>query len=308
MKLAVQIKDLSFIYPNGNLALENISLDISEGESVAIIGPNGAGKSTLLLHLNGILKGEKGNVEIFGDDTLDGDIREIRRRVGIVFQDPDDQLFMPTVFDDVAFGPINLGLAEKEVNERVFKALSMVGLDGYGDKCPHNLSFGEKKRLCLATILSMDPDILVLDEPASNLDPRSRQELIGTIKKLKQEGKTIITATHDVNAVAEIADRIYVLNKRILAEGATRDIFSRTELLRGEGLSVPEVARLFDVLRCFGYDCADLPLSIDEAITHLTETIESAEGEHIHLHIHEHTHSELDETIRKHNHVHGRLH
>ena len=301
MTKAISINNLGYSYPDGTPALKDVSLDIHEGESIAIIGPNGAGKSTFLLHLNGVLRNENGAVKIFGDKIHDKNIQEIRRRVGIVFQDPDDQLFMPTVFDDVAFGPINLGLSKDEVEKRVDMALRRVGLSGYEDRSPHHLSFGEKKRASFATILSMEPDILVLDEPTSNLDPKSRTELIKTIKDLNEEGKTIITATHDLNAVPDIASRVYVLNRTIVDQGTTREIFENLYLLREMNLDVPEVVRLFEVLKCFGYDYENLPLSIEEAISHLTGTIES-EGGHVHLHIHEHTHERLNKARNAHNH------
>ena len=301
MRKAISINNLGYSYPDGTLALKDVSLDIFEGESIALIGPNGAGKSTFLLHLNGVLRNENGAVEIFGDKIRDKNIQDIRKKVGIVFQDPDDQLFMPTVFDDVAFGPLNLGLSKDDVEKRVYMALRRVGLSGYEDRSPHHLSFGEKKKASFATVLSMEPNILVLDEPTSNLDPKSRTELIKTIKDLNEEGKTIITATHDLNAVPDIASRVYVLNKTIVSEGTTRTIFENLDLLREMNLDVPEVVRLFEVLKCFGYDYENLPLSIEEAISHLTGTIES-EGGHIHLHIHEHTHERLNKARNAHNH------
>ncbi|MDY6932170.1 MAG: ATP-binding cassette domain-containing protein [Halobacteriota archaeon] len=301
MRKAIEIDDLSYTYPDGTKALERVSLEIREGDGVALIGPNGAGKSTLMLHLNGIIRCEGGFVKIFDEKISNGNISEIREKVGIVFQDPDDQLFMPTVFDDVAFGPVNLGLKREEVEERVEMALKKVGLSGYEERSPHRLSFGEKKRASFATVLSMDPEILVLDEPTSNLDPRNRSRLIRTISDLRDEGKTILTATHDLDAVPSIADKVFVLNKKIITGGTTREIFEDVDLLRKINLDVPEVVRLFEVLKCFGYDYEKLPLSIEEAISHLTRTIESAGG-HIHLHIHEHTHKELDEAREKHNH------
>ncbi|MQY54362.1 MAG: ATP-binding cassette domain-containing protein, partial [Methanosarcinales archaeon] len=236
-----------------------------------------------------------GQVEVFGKsvDTLKRE--EIIKEVGIVFQDPDDQLFMPTIFDDLAFGPINLGLKEEEVRERVKKALLTLGLLGYEHRCPHHLSYGEKKKASLAAVMSMEPRVLVLDEPTANLDPRSRAELIGIIKELNErEGITIVIATHDVNAIPALADRVYVLNKKIIAEGTPQKMFSDVELLKGNNLEVPEVFKLFEVLRCFGYNCEELPLSIDEAVEHLTRTV-AINGGHIHLHVHEHTH----EAIRK---------
>ena len=293
---AISIQDLSFRYSDGTLALDKVSLDVFAGESVALLGPNGGGKTTLLLHLNGVLKGGAGSVEIFGTNTRDGNLKEIRRRVGIVFQDPDDQLFMSTVFDDVAFGPINMRLERGVVREKVKMALGMVALSGYEDRCSHHLSFGEKKRVAFATVLSMDPEILVFDEPTANLDPKSRADLIAIVRKLNEKGMTIVIATHDVDAVADMAKKVYVMNKAIVAGGTAREIFSNVELLRENNLKVPETAHLFEVLRCFGYSCEELPLSIEEAIDHLTKTIER-DGKHAHLHIHEHTHEQLAELL-----------
>lgn len=268
---AIEIDGLSYTYPNGAIALENISLCVDEGESIAIIGPNGAGKSTLLLQLNGILRGN-GRVTISGKDVKD-DPRNMKRKVGILFQDPDDQLFMPSVFDDVAFGPINIGFSD--IRERVTRALEMVNLDGYESRCPYHLSYGEKRKVSLASILSMEPEILALDEPTANLDPSSRAELMTIIKKLNEEGKTIVVATHDVNAAAQTADRIYVLNKSLVAEGTTREIFSQFDLLRKENLDVPEVARMFELLQQLGYDCKDLPLSVEEAVIYLAKIMKN---------------------------------
>ena len=293
---AIEVKNLSYAYPNGTKALEEVSLEVEEGETVAIVGPNGAGKTTLLLNLTGILKPKKGKIELFGGDITQMSNSDISKNVGIVFQDPDDQLFMPTVFDDVAFGPTNLGYSKEEVKERVKRALTSLSLVGYEEKCPHCLSYGEKKKVSLATVLSMQPKVLLLDEPTANLDPRSRAELIKLIKKLKGE-VTIVIATHDVNAIPEIADRVYVLNKKIVAEGIPREIFMDFDLLRKNGLDAPEIMKLFYVLECFGYDCDELPLSIDEAIQELTRVVETRDG-HIHLHIHEHTHKNM-EKLRK---------
>jgi cobalt/nickel transport system ATP-binding protein len=242
MREAITVRDLSYTYSDGTRALENVNMSVYEGERVAIVGPNGAGKTTFLLHLNGILHSTEGQVEVFGTSLNKVKREEIIKDVGIVFQDPDDQLFMPTLFDDLAFGPINIGLNEEEVRRRVERALLMLGLSGYGDRCPHHLSYGEKKKAALAAVMSMEPRILVLDEPTANLDPRSRAELIGIIKELnEQEGITIIVATHDVNAIPALADRVYVLNRTIIAEGTAQKIFSDFELLRENNLEVPEV-------------------------------------------------------------------
>ncbi len=300
MPASIELKNLSYVYPDGTEALRNISLGIEEGESVAVLGPNGAGKSTLLLHLNGILRGD-GVVEILGSSIEGKDTWELIKDIGLVFQDPDDQLFSTTLFNDVAFGPMNLGLPEKEVKRRVSSALESVGLPDLGERCPHNLSFGEKKKASIATILSMEPRILVFDEPLSNLDPRSKRDIIALIKALKKEGKTIVIATHDVNSVAEIADRVYVLDRKIIREGTPREIFTDKELLWKANLELPLITQLFEVLSCFGYSTGDIPLSIDEAIKNLTRTIET-EGGHVHLHIHEHTHRDIDRLKRRHEH------
>ncbi len=290
---AVVVRNLSFRYSNQDAnVLESVNLDIKRGEKVAIVGPNGAGKTTLLLNVNGILRGYEGHIEIFGR-RIDGrrSRKEIVRDVGMVFQDPDDQLFMPTVFDDVAFGPLNLGLSEDEVRTRVKEALRMLHIEDYEDKNPHRLSFGEKKKIALATVLAMKPRILLLDEPTANLDPRSRSELISILKWLNESNDfTMIIATHDVNAIPDIADRVFVLNRRIIAEGTPREIFSDAELMEKTNLEVPDVMKLFELLRCFGFNCDELPLSIDDAVEALTKIIETSDGRHIHLHIHEHTH------------------
>lgn len=302
MREAITVRNLSYTYPDGTKALEDVSLEVNEGERIAIVGPNGAGKTTFLLHLNGILHGTDGHVEVFGKSVDKVKREDIIKDVGIVFQDPDDQLFMPTLFDDLAFGPINSGLPEEEVRERVKMALLSLGLSDYENRCPHHLSYGEKKKAALAAVMSMEPRILVLDEPTANLDPRSRAELIEIIKGLNErEGITIVTATHDVNAVPELADRVYVLNKRIIAEGTSQKIFSDVELLKETNLEVPEVFKLFEVLQCFGYNCEELPLSVDDAIGHLTRTVEN-EGGHIHLHIHKHTHDDVKKLKSKYGH------
>ncbi|MFO7967316.1 MAG: ABC transporter ATP-binding protein [Archaeoglobaceae archaeon] len=301
MREAIEVSDLVYNYVDGTKALDSINFKIFEGEKVVVVGPNGAGKTTFLLHLNGILKGNGGNIRIFGQDATGMSREDIVSKIGVVFQDPDDQLFMPTIFDDIAFGPINLGLSEPEVKERVTKSLSTVGLTGYEDRAPHNLSFGEKKKAALAAVLSMEPQILVLDEPTANLDPKSRRDLLQKIKELNRQGITIIIASHDVNALPELADRIYVLNKKMIAEGSPREIFSDSQLLKENKLEVPEVFKLFEVLKCFGYNCEHLPLSIEDAIEELTRTIETGDG-HIHLHIHEHTHDDVEKLRHKYEH------
>lgn len=230
----IEIENLSFSYPDGRQVLENINLSIGRGETVALIGPNGAGKSTLLLHLNGILRSD-GRVRVYGMLLEDKNLKWVRRMVGLVFQNPDDQLFSPTVFDDVAFGPINMGYSADEVKQRVARALEGVGMRGYEQRSPHHLSVGEKKRIAIATILSMDPEILVVDEPTANLDPRSKWELVELLKGLPM---TKIVASHDLEMVEALCERTIVLDGgRVVADDATSIIMSNTALLESHGLA-----------------------------------------------------------------------
>lgn len=240
-KEIVRIRDLEYIYPDGTRALCGIDLDILQGEAVGLIGPNGAGKSTLLLHLNGILPGHS-KVEIMGLEINDKNLNFIRSKVGLVFQNPEDQLFMPTVFDDVAFGPINLDLKQEEVRNRVKKALEDVGMLDLASRVTHHLSFGEKKRISMATVLSMNPEILVLDEPSTNLDPKSRKDLIDRLKKFNQAK---IIAGHDLELILDICHRVIVLDKgKIVAQGDTKEILSNKSLMESPGLEVPLSLRL----------------------------------------------------------------
>lgn len=234
MDKVIQIDNLSFAYPDGQPALSNLSLTVAQGESVAIIGPNGAGKSTLLLHLNGILR-SNGTVRVFGRQLNDKNLRWVRSRVGLVFQDPDDQLFSPTVFDDVAFGPINMGYAEAEVNRAVSQALEWVNMMGYERRSSHHLSIGERKRIAIATVLSMNSQILALDEPSGNLDPRSKWSLIELLRRLPM---TKIVATHDLELVRALCSRTVILDRgRIVSDGATRLILNDKPLLAAHGLA-----------------------------------------------------------------------
>ena len=301
MKEAITVTDLNYSYPDGTTALNDVNIVAYEGEKIGIVGPNGAGKTTLFLHLNGTIKCPDSSIRIFGQDIGNMAVKERIRKVGIMFQEPDDQLFMPTIFDDVAFGPLNMGLDENEVQRRVKDTLQRVGLEGFEDRVPHNLSYGQKKRAALAAVLSMEPDILILDEPTANLDPKSRADLMQIIDRLNREGVTTIIATHDVNALPELADRIYVLNQEIIAEGSPREIFSDWQLLKRNNLEAPDVFKLFKVLSCFGYNCNELPLSLDESVNELIQTIGNSE-DHIHLHMHEHTHNAVKEIMDSYNH------
>ena len=235
MSSVVELHGLSFVYPDGRRALNGLDLLVDEGETVGLIGPNGAGKTTLLLHLNGILKGQ-GDARLFGRPVTKDNLKAIRSRTGIVFQDPDDQLFSSTVFDDVAFGPVNLGLSADEVDRRVKAALTAVELEGYEMVRPHHLSFGEKKRVSIATVLSMQPELLILDEPTSNLDPRQRRNLITLLKKL---AGTKIIASHDLTMIKELCRRVVLLNQgAVVCDGAPELIFSDASIMIPNGLEV----------------------------------------------------------------------
>jgi cobalt/nickel transport system ATP-binding protein len=236
MEPTLVVKDLHFTYPDGHEALHGVSLCIAPGEKVALVGPNGAGKSTLMLHLNGILLG-KGEVAVGGRSTANGHLGQVRAAVGLVFQDPDDQLFSPTVFDDVAFGPLHMGLPEAEVRQAVAAALEAVGMGGYAARVSHHLSLGEKKRIAIATVLSMQPEILVLDEPSAGLDPRARRSLIRLLRALPQ---TMLVSTHDMRLVAELFPRTVVMDGgRIVADGPTPAIMGDAPLLEAHGLEAP---------------------------------------------------------------------
>src|SRR3989338_204853 len=233
---AIEIKNLNFSYPDGTVALKDISLDIFEKESVGIIGPNGAGKSTLLLHLNGILRGG-GHINISACAITKESLPLIRKKVGLVFQNPDSQLFMPAVFDDVAFGPLNMGLAKGEVYPAVEGALREVDMLDCIRRPSHHLSAGQKKRVSLATVLSMSPEILVLDEPSSDLDPKHRQDLINILKRLSI---TKIIATHDLDLVLEVCSRVVLLdNGKLAAAGNVLEIFNNRKLLEEHNLGIP---------------------------------------------------------------------
>ena len=234
MHHTIEIEHLSYVYPDGRRALHDVSLQIGMGEKVALVGPNGAGKSTLLLHLNGILTSADGAVRACGLAVRKENLGKVRVGVGLIFQNPDDQLFSPTVFDDVAFGLLYQGLPEAEVRARVEQALATVGIADYAERVPYHLSAGEKKRVALATVLAMDPEILVLDEPTGGLDPRGRRSFINLLRSLPQ---TMLVATHDLNMVRELLPRTVVLDGgRVVADGATADILTDAPLLAAHGL------------------------------------------------------------------------
>jgi cobalt/nickel transport system ATP-binding protein len=233
---ALEARGLHYSYPDGTAVLRGVDFTIQPGESVAVIGPNGAGKSTLLLHLNGILRGS-GDLSVFGLPVESKNLREIRRRVGVVFQDPEDQLFLTSVAQDVAFGPANLGFDRDETARRVKEALAAVGMEGSEERAAHHLSFGQKKRIATATVLAMRPEVLVLDEPLANLDPKARRQLIEILQDLPV---TKIIATHDLPVAYELCDRVLVLDAgRIVADGPVEAILADVDLLAAHDLELP---------------------------------------------------------------------
>lgn len=239
MHHTVEVDNLSFSYPDGHDALYNVSFGIDPNHKVALVGPNGAGKSTLMLHLNGILRGSEGRVCVGGLDMSDDTVGQIRAWVGVVFQHPDDQLFSPRVFDDVAFGPLHMNLPEAEVRERVADALAAVQMSAYVDRVSHHLSLGEKKRIAIATVLSMDPKILVLDEPSAGLDPRARRGLIELLASLD---KTMLVATHDMALVRQLLPRTIVMDcGRVVGDGPTDKLLADEDFLHTHGLERPGV-------------------------------------------------------------------
>lgn len=235
----IEVQNLSFQYPDHHTALKNVSFDIAPYEKVALVGPNGSGKSTLLQHLNGILRTDNGSISICGIPLSDKTIPQIRSWIGLVFQNPDDQLFSPRVYDDVAFAPRYMGLPENEVQVRVTRALKAVGMEGYATRVSYHLSTGEKKRIAIATVLSADTRILVLDEPSAGLDPRTRRNLINLLKHFSDQ--TLLVSTHDMRLAAELCTRIIVLDEgKIVAIGKTEDILYNRELMEKHGLEIPE--------------------------------------------------------------------
>lgn len=234
---AVEVRDLHYTYPDGTAALRGVDLSIASGERVAILGPNGAGKTTLMLHLNALLTAEGGYVAVEGVTVGPETAQEVRQRVGLVFQDPDDQLFMPTVRDDVAFGPANMRLPTAEIDRRVDDALAAVGMRDVAGRPPHHLSLGQRRRVAIATVLSMDPDVLVLDEPSSNLDPTSRREVAEVLLTL---GRTTIMVTHDLAYALQLCPRSVILSGGVIvADGPTKDVLADTTLLAEHRLELP---------------------------------------------------------------------
>lgn len=253
----LEVKDLCHRYPHlDSNALDKINLKIFKGERVAVLGANGAGKSTLFKHLNGILRPLSGEVLVKGEKVTKKNVRACRETVGIVFQDPDDQVLAPSVEEDIAFGPINMGLSRSEVETRVKEALEMVGLTGFEERAPHHLSGGQKKLVAIAGILAMRPEVIVLDEPTAGLDPLSSARVLELIMKMNRElGITLLLSTHDVDVVPYFAERVFVLHHgKLEADGSPDEIFSDSELLRKAHLRLPRVAEVFEMLQQEGID------------------------------------------------------
>ena len=265
----LEVQNLKYSYNNDYQALKCVSLKIDDGDMVALLGKNGAGKSTLFLHLNGIYEPDEGKVFIDGEELKydKKSLLKFRQKVGIVFQNPDDQIFAPTVEEDVAFGPLNLGLPMEEVQDRVEEALARVGMSGTEKIAPHHLSGGQKKRVAIAGILAMKPEIMVLDEPTAGLDPQGVENLVKLLKELNDEGITIVISTHEVDLVPDYANKVFVLvDGELIAEGTPKKIFAQPEVLERAHLKIPIVTDLFQQLETEGFDMEnDYPLTIEEA-------------------------------------------
>lgn len=295
---AIHVDNVQFRYPDGLHVLRGLSCSIKYGEKVALIGPNGAGKSTFMSLLNGVEMATGGNVVIGGMVVKKENLTAIRRKIGIVFQDPDDQLFCPTVFDDVAFGPLNLGLPEQEIRARVNEALSLVGLSGFEQRSSFHLSFGERKRLALATVLSYQPDILVFDEPSTNMDPLNRRRLI---QWLQQCNKTVLLCTHDLDIALDVCSRCLVLSGgNFVADGPVSEVLYDRKLLETHHLELPLALMTHELLHeklSTGQMDAE-HRRIIASFLHAHRHIHGADGhEHVHIHFHPHGHNHLHHSV-----------
>jgi cobalt/nickel transport system ATP-binding protein len=279
-----KIENLIHEYSDGTLALDNVSVSFDRAERIALLGTNGSGKTTLLNHLNGILKPTHGRI-LFDDKPLRYDAKsllDLRRRVGFVFQDPNDQLFAPTVKQDVAFGPLNLGYSTEKVKNIVETAMETVGITALAERPPHFLSLGQKKRVALAGVLAMEPEVIIMDEPTSNLDPRATSEILHLLLELnKSRGLTLLLATHDVDMVPLFATKLYILDKgKLVFQGTPKESFSNGQLIRQVNLRSPRLTHLFEVLKAEDkLDVSDqLPLTISEARKEIMRLISEAKG------------------------------
>ncbi|MBQ6344878.1 MAG: ATP-binding cassette domain-containing protein [Methanobrevibacter sp.] len=267
-QIHLETKDLSYTYHDGTQALKKVNIKIKKGEKIAIMGPNGAGKSTLFSHFNGLNEPTSGHVEIDGEKIVfeRDELLKVRQKVGIVFQDPNDQLFAPTVKEDVAFGPMNLGLDYDEVERRIKESLEMVGMSGFEDKTPHHLSGGQQKRVAIAGIIAMRPEIMILDEPTAGLDPEGVDKVLNILNNLNKEGMSIVISSHDIEMVNQFADKIFVLyNGTIIAEGDRHQIFSDKELLKKAHLKAPVTTEILYKLKENGLDVDTEKIGVEEA-------------------------------------------
>ncbi|WP_288579294.1 ATP-binding cassette domain-containing protein [uncultured Methanobrevibacter sp.] len=265
--IQLSTENLSFTYPDGTQALKNINIEIEKGEKVAIIGPNGAGKSTLFSHFNGLTEPTSGCVKIEGKTISfeKDELLKVRQKVGIVFQDPNDQLFAPTVKEDIAFGPMNLGLSYGEVEKRVEDALKMVGMENYEDKTPHHLSGGQQKRIAIAGIIAMKPEIMILDEPTAGLDPDGVEKVLNIMNQLNKEGMTLIISSHDIDMISKYADKIFILyNGEIIESGNKNKIFSDMELLKKAHLRTPITTEILYNLKESGLNVNTEKISVKD--------------------------------------------
>ncbi len=306
---AIEVENVLFNYPDGHEVLKGVTCTIKPGEKVALIGPNGAGKSTFMSLLNGVALATEGTVKIEGLEVTKHNLSTIRKKVGIVFQDPDDQLFCPTVFDDVAFGPLNLGLPRDKIEQRVCEALDTVGLNGFEERSSFHLSFGERKRLALATVLSYQPDILVFDEPSTNMDPLNRRKLIDWLAK---SDKTILLCTHDLDIALDVCDRCLVLTEgHFVADGPTSDILYNRHLLEENHLELPLALMTHELLheKLSSGEMDAEHKRIIASFLHAHRHSHGPDGhDHVHIHFHPHEHEHMhDDVPKEHSHESFRL-
>lgn len=285
--MSIQVKNLKHIYEKGmpteQIALDNISFDIKDGELVGIIGHTGSGKSTLLQHLNGLLKADEGNIIIGDIDITKPGVSmvQIRKRIGLVFQYPEYQLFEETVAKDVAFGPKNLGLSEKEIDERVREAIDLVGLDfeEIGERSPFELSGGQKRRVAIAGVVAMRPEVLILDEPTAGLDPKAHKDVLKMVRDVHEKtGNITILVSHNMADIANLSDKVIVIDSgKLVTLGTPKEVFSKKEVLRGVGLELPPITAFTEELRERGLQISDTILDIDEAVTEISKYLAKEE-------------------------------
>jgi cobalt/nickel transport system ATP-binding protein len=266
MEPIIQVKDLQFNYPGGVKAVNGVCFEVGRGEKVALLGPNGSGKSTLILLISGLLTPKKGEITVLGQKTSSKEFAKIRQKIGIVFQDPDDQLFTQSVIEDIEYGPKNLRLPENQVKAQSSEVLSKIGIEHLQNRPPHRLSFGEKKKVSLATALVLKPELLILDEPTANLDLASRRALIDTLNELNRSGTTIVISTHDVEALPGLVDRVVLITHgSMLGQGAIGDVLQDSKLLKEAGFEPPVIVELFTKLQSMGV-VDRVPLTVEDSL------------------------------------------